>query len=81
MGLGQSACSCCSQMRYLSAVDWSAVVRTLELGLGLGLGLGLRLGLYKRCVAEGMATMGALSPVVLGPLHPCIFDVLGCSQP
>ena len=32
---------------------------------------------YKRCVAEGMAAMGALSPVVLGPLHPCIFDVLG----
>ena len=62
---------------YLTDVDGN---RALDVSGSYGVNVA-GYEVYKRCVAEGMATMGALSPVVLGPLHPCIFDVLGCSQP
>ena len=58
---------------YLTDVDGN---RALDVSGSYGVNVA-GYDVYKRCVAEGMGAMGALSPVVLGPLHPCIFDVLG----
>lgn len=34
-------------------------------------------GAYKKFITQGIETTGDLGPNVLGPLHPCVFDILG----